>query len=171
MPSLSSWRRKGAGCPTSREGYRMFTEMTPLTGAMCTDGWRSLKKGKPGLKTSHVVGDHQLRPLTRTLSVWINWFAWKESHTPWARYTTGLWSQCCEEVGTTMHTWISSERFQEFVSTMAKRHRLWWRLTSVWRKSYSTNMCNFNDLCQLIKKLWSFLHFFRYAHRIYVLSD
>jgi hypothetical protein len=23
----------------------------------------------------------------------------------------------------------------------------------VWRKSYSTNMCNLNDLCQLIKKV------------------
>jgi hypothetical protein len=35
--------------------------------------------------------------------------------------------------------------------------------TSVWRKSYSTNMCNLNDLCQLICPLW---HYFRYTPRM-----
>lgn len=32
-----------------------------LNGAMCTDGRRSLKKGKPALKTIHALGDHQYR--------------------------------------------------------------------------------------------------------------
>lgn len=60
---------------TSTEGYRMFTEMTPLTPltpltrAMCTDGWRSLKKEKPALKTNPTVGEHQLHKTERSEKV------------------------------------------------------------------------------------------------------
>jgi hypothetical protein len=51
----------------------------------------------------------------------------KTSHTPWACCTTGLWLQCCEGVGTRVHTCFFSNRIQELGSMLAQMHHLWWR--------------------------------------------
>lgn len=55
MSSLGSWRRSSAGCQTSRGGYRMITEMTLLTKAMCIEEYRGLKKARKALKTNHAA--------------------------------------------------------------------------------------------------------------------
>jgi hypothetical protein len=72
----------------------------------------------------------------------------KMSHTLWACFTTGLWSQCCEEV----NNGANASLVKETVLSS----------TFVWRKSYSSNMCNLNDLCQLTKKLCPLSHYFQY---------
>jgi transposase len=86
---------------------------------------RWMQKFKDG-ETSSEDKPRSGRPSTATTDT--NRQRKNTSHTPWACYTTWLWSQCCDEVGTTVHTWFSSKRIQELGSMMAQMHRLCWKL-------------------------------------------
>jgi hypothetical protein len=124
--------------------------------------------GKPALKTSHAVGDHQLRTLTRTVSEWMNWFAWKDkSHSVsllhnWT-VVTMLWRSGYNSAHMNFFKEDSRVEFNNDANASLVMEAM---LSSifVWKKSYSTNMCNLNNLCHLIKKLWPLLHYLWYAY-------
>lgn len=52
------------------EGFRLLAETTQLARAVFADGWRSLIKETPTLKTNHSTGNHQVWLPERMSNVW-----------------------------------------------------------------------------------------------------